>query len=84
MSACAPKTEAVADEIQTLVGAAEEASLTGTIATRRLAELNALVEDPKLWNDPRRAQALMRERTRLDRGVTAIARSSASSTTRSA
>ncbi len=39
------------------------------MATRRLAELNALVEDPKLWDDSRRAQALMRERTRLDRGV---------------
>jgi peptide chain release factor 2 len=38
-------------------------------ATRRLAELNALVEDPKLWDDPRRAQALMRERTRLDQGI---------------
>jgi len=38
-------------------------------ATRRLAELNAIVEDPKLWDDARRAQALMLERTRLDRGV---------------
>jgi peptide chain release factor 2 len=38
-------------------------------ATRRLAELNAIVEDPKLWDDSRRAQALMLERTRLDRGV---------------
>jgi peptide chain release factor 2 len=38
-------------------------------ATRRLAELNAIVEDPKLWDDSRRAQALMQERTRLDRGV---------------
>jgi peptide chain release factor 2 len=32
----------------------------------RLAELNARVEDPDLWNDPARAQAVMRERTRLD------------------
>ncbi|HXR86652.1 MAG TPA: peptide chain release factor 2 [Stellaceae bacterium] len=38
-------------------------------ATRRLAELNAAIEDPKLWDDSTRAQALMRERTRLDRGV---------------
>jgi len=38
-------------------------------ATRRLAELNALVEDPKLWDNPARAQSLMRERTRLDEGV---------------
>ncbi|HKT19432.1 MAG TPA: peptide chain release factor 2 [Stellaceae bacterium] len=38
-------------------------------ATRRLAELNALIEDPKLWDDSSRAQGLMRERTRLDKGV---------------
>ncbi len=38
-------------------------------ATRRLAELNALVEDPKLWDDSARAQGIMRERTRLDHGV---------------
>ncbi|HXS38596.1 MAG TPA: peptide chain release factor 2 [Stellaceae bacterium] len=38
-------------------------------ATRRLAELNALIEDPKLWDDSARAQSLMRERTRLDKGV---------------
>src|SRR5713226_7398468 len=38
-------------------------------ATRRLAELNAIVENPDLWNDPTGAQSLMRERTRLDRGV---------------
>ena len=34
-----------------------------------MAELNALVEDPKLWDDSRRAQSLMRERTRLNDGV---------------
>src|SRR6185437_6108383 len=50
------------------VGTAEEASLTGTMR-RRLAELNAAIEDPKLWDDSTRAQSLMRERTRLDRGV---------------
>jgi peptide chain release factor 2 len=38
-------------------------------ATRRLAELNALVEAPDLWSDSRRAQSLMRERTRLDQGI---------------
>jgi len=30
-----------------------------------LRELTALTEDPKLWDNPARAQALMRERTRL-------------------
>jgi peptide chain release factor 2 len=32
---------------------------------RRLDELTALAEDPSLWNDPERAQALMRERQHL-------------------
>jgi peptide chain release factor 2 len=39
-----------------------------------LAELNALVEDPNLWSDPSRAQRLMQERTRLDRGVNSYLR----------
>jgi peptide chain release factor 2 len=34
-----------------------------------LEELNALSEDPDLWNDPEKAQALMRERTRLDASI---------------
>jgi peptide chain release factor 2 len=37
-------------------------------------ELNALVEDPTLWNDPESAQKLMRERTELEESLTAIAR----------
>ncbi len=32
----------------------------------RLEELNALAEDPNLWNDAAKAQALMKERTTLD------------------
>ncbi len=35
-------------------------------ANRRLDELNQQAEDPKLWDDPEAAQAMMRERTRLD------------------
>nr|WP_246338068.1 peptide chain release factor 2 [Azospirillum oleiclasticum] len=38
-------------------------------ALRRLDELNALSEDPKLWDDPERAQKIMRERTQLDNSV---------------
>lgn len=41
---------------------------------RRLAELNAIVEDPKLWDDPERAQKLMQERTSLEDGLGAIDR----------
>ena len=40
-------------------------------AVRRLDELNAKVEDPTLWNDPRAAQEVMRERRRLDEAITA-------------
>ncbi len=38
----------------------------------RLDELNAKAEDPELWNDPGKAQGLMRERTRLDEALTAF------------
>ena len=34
-------------------------------ALERISELNALAEDPELWNKPDNAQKLMRERTRL-------------------
>ncbi|RMD90373.1 MAG: peptide chain release factor 2 [Alphaproteobacteria bacterium] len=40
-------------------------------AIDRLDELNSEVENPDLWNDPDRAQALMRERTRLDAAISA-------------
>ncbi|HET9458786.1 MAG TPA: peptide chain release factor 2 [Sphingomicrobium sp.] len=38
-------------------------------AQRRLEELNAKVEDPKLWDDPKAAQDVMRERRRLDEAM---------------
>ena len=38
-------------------------------ALRRLDELNARVEDPKLWDDPKQAEAVMRERRRLDASI---------------
>ncbi|QHL89668.1 peptide chain release factor 2 [Sphingomonas changnyeongensis] len=40
-------------------------------ALRRLDELNAKVEDQALWNDPKQAQAVMRERRRLDEAISA-------------
>ncbi|RVT41683.1 peptide chain release factor 2 [Sphingobium algorifonticola] len=40
-------------------------------ALRRLDELNARVEDPTLWDDPKKAQEVMRERTRLDSAINA-------------
>lgn len=38
----------------------------------RLDELNALSEDPELWNDADKAQSIMRERTRLDSRISAV------------
>ncbi len=35
----------------------------------RISELNALAEDPNLWNNPENAQKLMRERTRLTNAI---------------
>ncbi|PWB95114.1 peptide chain release factor 2 [Methylosinus sporium] len=43
-------------------------------STRRLAELNARVEDPDLWNDAEAAQKIMRERTQLEDQLSSIAR----------
>ncbi len=38
-------------------------------ALRRLDELNNRVEDQSLWNDPKAAQQVMRERRRLDEAI---------------
>jgi peptide chain release factor 2 len=38
-------------------------------ALRRLDELNARVEDPTLWDNPKEAQAVMRERRRLEAAI---------------
>ncbi len=44
-------------------------SLDWDRALRRLDELNAKVEDPKLWDDPKAAEEVMRERRRLDSAI---------------
>src|SRR5947209_5499481 len=38
-------------------------------ATIRLQELNAKVEDPTLWDNPKAAQEVMRERQRLEQAM---------------
>ena len=38
-------------------------------ALKRLNELNARVEDPSLWDNPKGAQEVMRERRRLDEAI---------------
>ena len=44
-------------------------SLDWDRALRRLDELNARVEDQALWDDPKLAQSVMRERQRLDEAI---------------
>jgi peptide chain release factor 2 len=44
-------------------------SLDWDRALRRLDELNARVEDPRLWDDPKEAEAVMRERRRLESAI---------------
>ena len=44
-------------------------SLDWERAVRRLDELNARVEDPKLWDNPKQAEAVMRERRRLESAI---------------
>ncbi len=41
----------------------------GETAAYRLEELNAMSEDPELWNDPAKAQKLMRERQLLSDSI---------------
>ena len=44
-------------------------SLDWDRAVRRLDELNARVEDPTLWDNPKQAEEVMRERRRLDSAI---------------
>ena len=47
-------------------------SLDWERALRRLDELNARVEDPTLWDRPKEAEEVMRERRRLDSAVSTV------------
>ena len=47
-------------------------SLDWERALRRLDELNARVEDPTLWDDPKEAEAVMRERRQLEGSVNTV------------
>jgi peptide chain release factor 2 len=47
-------------------------SLDWDRALRRLDELNARVEDPTLWDNPKAAEEVMRERRRLDAAIATV------------
>ena len=40
--------------------------------TKRLAEISKGLEDPKIWNDPQKTQALGKERSQLEAGIKQI------------
>ncbi len=46
--------------------------MTGIKSQRDLAELNAKAEDPKLWDDPQKAQDVMRRRQDLETRINGI------------
>ncbi|MES0383782.1 MAG: peptide chain release factor 2 [Hyphomicrobium sp.] len=64
-------------ELQKLVDSIKEAlvllrrHLDWDTAEARLAEFNKQAEDPSLWNDPRSAQKVMRQRQQLERSMAA-------------
>ncbi|HEX3982907.1 MAG TPA: peptide chain release factor 2, partial [Acidisoma sp.] len=67
------ETEALSEQIKQSVTLLRR-HLDWDVATIRLDELNQRAEDPALWNDAAAAQALMRERTRLQTSVEAVRR----------
>ncbi|MGE5271647.1 MAG: peptide chain release factor 2 [Thiohalocapsa sp.] len=62
------ETQAVVDDIRKSLALLRR-HLDWDVANRRLAELNAKAEDPKLWDDSTLAQSVLRERTRLERAI---------------
>ncbi|MFN3389443.1 MAG: peptide chain release factor 2 [Allosphingosinicella sp.] len=64
------EAQAHADQIRAAVALLRR-FLDWDVALRRLDELNARVEDQALWDDPKAAQEVMRERRRLDEAIAA-------------
>ncbi|WP_183415302.1 MULTISPECIES: peptide chain release factor 2 [Limibacillus] len=62
------ETQAVVDELKQSLALLRR-HLDWDVSLARLDELNAAAEDPSLWNDAARAQAMMRERTRLEQSI---------------
>ncbi|MFT4079587.1 peptide chain release factor 2 [Rhodomicrobium lacus] len=65
-----PETQAIVDEIKQSLSLLRR-YLDWDKAKARLASLNGIVEDPTLWDNPQRAQKLLRERQHLDTALTA-------------
>ena len=65
------ETERMVDEIEKSLALLRQ-RLGWETAGHRLEELNAMTEDPALWNHPAKAQKLMRERQTLAGAVEAF------------
>ena len=63
--------QAYIDRIQAALALVRQ-SLDWEQALRRLDELNARVQDPTLWDDPKDAQAVSREQKRLEDAVNTV------------
>ena len=63
--------QAYIDRIEAALELVRE-SLDWDRALRRLDELNARVQDPNLWNDPKEAQAISREQKSLENAVKTV------------
>lgn len=63
--------EAIASEIEKSIELLRT-RLGWDTASHRLEEFNAMSENPDLWNDPDKAQKLMRERQALSDGIDAV------------
>ncbi|MBC8038333.1 MAG: peptide chain release factor 2 [Rhizobiales bacterium] len=61
------------DEMQQSVGLLRR-HLDWDSAQKHLAELNAKAEDPAIWNDPQKAQDVMRKRQDLDSRINSVLR----------
>jgi peptide chain release factor 2 len=62
------ETEHIVSEIENSLGLLRQ-RLGWETAPHRLEELNAMSEDPELWNDPSKAQKLMRDRQVLSDAI---------------
>ncbi|MGP1353569.1 MAG: peptide chain release factor 2 [Parasphingopyxis sp.] len=65
------EAQAYIDQINQAVGLLRR-FLDWDVAKERLDELNTKVEDASLWDDPKAAREVMRERGRLDAAMTAV------------
>ncbi|WP_122468348.1 MULTISPECIES: peptide chain release factor 2 [Brevundimonas] len=66
-----PDVEAMKADIEQSVALLRR-RLDWDVAVRKLDELNARVEDPTLWDDPDQAQAVSRDRSRLEAQINAV------------